>query len=158
MTLLDQATPLCNGDDVNPPLCERCNKPFTARSGSGGKPQRFCSSECRTASHTDSQRSGSQRQDDQQNVGKTPALETLGTSPHTTEDSDKFDWANDEDIVLREQQSIAIYRNKHDGLVIRQERRWDQEEDVCIIVTAENIDAFIDRLTDVAGIPSVGKR
>jgi hypothetical protein len=69
-----------------------------------------------------------------------------------------FDWSNEEDIVLREQQSIAIYRNKHDSLVIRQERRWDQEEDVCIIVTAENIGTFIDRLTDVAGIPSVGNR
>jgi hypothetical protein len=85
-------------------------------------------------------------------------LETLGTSP--TEDSDwtKFDWANDEDIVLREQQSIALYRNREGSLVIRQERRWDQEEDVIIIVTAGNIDTFIDRLTDVAGVPSIGKR
>jgi hypothetical protein len=87
-------------------------------------------------------------------------LETLGTSPHTTEDSDwtKFDWSDDEDIVLREQQSIAIYWNKQNSLVIRQERRWDQEEDVCIIITAENIGAFIDRLTDVAGVVSAGKR
>jgi hypothetical protein len=59
---------------------------------------------------------------------------------------------------LREQQSIAIYRNKYDALVIRQERRWDEDEDTCIIITPENIDTFIDRLTDVAGIPSVGKR
>ena len=157
MTLLDHATPLFN-PDVDSPLCEQCNKPFTARSGSGGKPQRFCSTECRTASHGSQQ--SSQRQNDDQNVGKTPTLETLGTLPHPVEDSDwtKFDWANDEDIVLREQQSVAIYRNGQGSLVIRQERRWDQDEDVIIIVTAGNIDTFIDRLTDVAGFPSVGKR
>jgi YHS domain-containing protein len=39
------------------PLCEHCHKPFEARSGSGGKPQRFCSPECRTAFHNDPQRS-----------------------------------------------------------------------------------------------------
>lgn len=40
----------------NKPLCERCSKPFEPRSGSGGKPQRFCSPECRTASHYEPQR------------------------------------------------------------------------------------------------------
>jgi hypothetical protein len=32
-------------------LCEHCNSPFTRRTGNGGKPQRFCSPQCRHAFH-----------------------------------------------------------------------------------------------------------
>lgn len=32
-------------------ICEQCSAPFAPRSGSGGKPQRFCSTECRMAYH-----------------------------------------------------------------------------------------------------------
>jgi hypothetical protein len=42
--------------DDNKPLCDQCGEPFEPRSGSGGKPQRFCSSECRTAFHNEPQR------------------------------------------------------------------------------------------------------
>jgi hypothetical protein len=42
--------------DGSKPLCDQCGKPFEPRSGSGGKPQRFCSSECRTAFHNEPQR------------------------------------------------------------------------------------------------------
>jgi hypothetical protein len=38
--------------DDNKPLCDQCDKPFEPRSKSGGKPQRFCSSECRFEFHT----------------------------------------------------------------------------------------------------------
>jgi hypothetical protein len=37
--------------------CDCCNKPFRRRHGSGGSPQRFCSTECRMAFHTEDQRS-----------------------------------------------------------------------------------------------------
>jgi hypothetical protein len=37
--------------------CEQCRQPFTPRASSGGKAQRFCSSDCRTAFHN----AGSQR-------------------------------------------------------------------------------------------------
>ena len=107
MTLLNEAILPCNSSDDDLPLCERCNKPFTPRSRSGGKPQRFCSSECRTASHAGSQRSGSQRQDDEQNVGKTPTLEIVGkTESH--DDPDEFDWSG-ECVVIQEQPATAIY-------------------------------------------------
>jgi hypothetical protein len=43
--------------DDSKPLCDQCGKSFDPRSGSGGKPLRFCSSECRTAFHNDPQRS-----------------------------------------------------------------------------------------------------
>lgn len=32
--------------------CDQCGEPFEPRSKSGGKPQRFCSPECRAAFHT----------------------------------------------------------------------------------------------------------
>jgi hypothetical protein len=146
MTLLDQA----NIDDVNPPLCERCNKPFTARSGSGGKPQRFCSSECRTASHTDSQRS--QRQDDQQNVGKTSALVTLGTPLEQDTTEEDFDWSG-ENVVIRKQPATAIYFNPNGALVIRQQADYP-DDDPFVYISADHIEAFLDKLTDVYGVMS----
>jgi hypothetical protein len=42
--------------DDNNPLCDQCGEPFEPRSKSGGKPQRFCSPECRAAFHTQPQR------------------------------------------------------------------------------------------------------
>ena len=152
MTLLDHATPLFN-PDVDSPLCEQCNKPFTARSGSGGKPQRFCSTECRTASHSSQQ--SSQRQNDDQNVGKTPTLETLGTSPQQ-DTTDDFDWSG-ENVVIREQPATAIYFNPEGALVIRQKAAYP-DNDPFVYIGADHIEAFLDKLCDVCGVPSVGKR
>jgi hypothetical protein len=42
--------------DDSKPLCDQCGKPFEPRTGNGGKPQRFCSSECRIAFHSEPQR------------------------------------------------------------------------------------------------------
>jgi len=38
------------------PKCDQCGKPYEPRSKSGGKPQRFCSPECRAAFHKQPQR------------------------------------------------------------------------------------------------------
>jgi hypothetical protein len=56
--MLDTTTrvdPASHFDD-NKPLCDQCGKQFEPRSKSGGKPQRFCSPECRGAFHTQPQR------------------------------------------------------------------------------------------------------
>jgi hypothetical protein len=37
--------------------CEKCGKPFTPRSGSGGSVQRFCCIDCRLSFHKERQRS-----------------------------------------------------------------------------------------------------
>jgi hypothetical protein len=42
--------------DDNKPRCDQCGEPFEPRTGNGGKPQRFCSSECRIAFHNEPQR------------------------------------------------------------------------------------------------------
>jgi hypothetical protein len=134
----------------NQPLCEQCGKPFEPRAKSGGSNQRFCSRSCRFAFHE------AQRGPACSSVG--PAWDQPAEKPApaaTTKDfNDDFDWSNDEDIVLREQQSIAIYRNKYEGIVIRQERRWNEDEDTVIVITRENIGTFVDKLCDAVGVQS----
>ncbi len=57
---------------------------------------------------------------------------------------------------MREQQAIALYLNPYGGLVIRQhEGGFPQVDDTIIVIAPENIGTFIDRLTEVAGVPSV---
>jgi hypothetical protein len=68
-----------------------------------------------------------------------------------------FDWSNDDSIVLHEQPPIAVYINQSSGLTIRQERSWNQDDDIIIAIAPENVGTFIDKLTDIIGIPSAGK-
>lgn len=68
-------------------------------------------------------------------------------------DDREFDWADNADaIVLPEQSATAIYFNDDGGLVIRQQR-WP-DDDSYIVITKPNISEFLDKLTDVCGIPS----
>lgn len=68
-----------------------------------------------------------------------------------------FDWSTDDSVVLHHQPAVAAYFNQAGGLTIRQERSWDQDEDIVIAIAPENVGEFIDKLTDVIGIPSFGK-
>jgi hypothetical protein len=71
------------------------------------------------------------------------------------DDAEEFDWRGDDSIVLREQPATAIYFNQRGCLVIRQERSWDQNDDIFITISPENAQTFLDKLCDVLGIPSV---
>jgi hypothetical protein len=71
---------------------------------------------------------------------------------------DDFDWNTDDSIILKEQRATAAYHNKGGELVIRQKACWDEEGDIFILVAPENCDTFIDRLTDIMRIPSMGRR
>jgi hypothetical protein len=73
-----------------------------------------------------------------------------------TVDDNKFDWNDDDSIILKEQKAIAAYYNPAGGLVIRQKADWDEDRDTYVVITSTNCDAFIDRLTDIMGIPSFG--
>jgi hypothetical protein len=68
----------------------------------------------------------------------------------------EFDWSQDDSVILRQQPETACYYNAEGSLVIRQ-RGWPDEDSV-VIIAAPCVDAFIDGLSDIAGIPSVGKR
>lgn len=180
-----------------PPTCEQCGEPFARRTGSGGKPQRFCSTDCRMAFHA---------QRPQRGATVAPTLEKVEPSsipeptPHQrramliegvkdfdakfpqetaeaavdraiaegkikpyAEEGERcrspdpdFDWIKSPDVVLHEQPQTAIYFNPEGALVIRQRADWNEENDPFVYICPNNIMDFIDKLCDVAGIPSVG--
>jgi hypothetical protein len=135
------------------PKCHQCGKPFEPRSKSGGKPQRFCSPECRAAFHTQPQRG--QRSP----TCSAPTLPAVVSPNQRTNQRPPQrilrDWSDDSVVVIREQPETAIYFNPAGGLVIRQRNGWD--EDVYVYINAPLIDTFIDKLCDVVGIPSAGR-
>jgi hypothetical protein len=69
-----------------------------------------------------------------------------------------FDWRTRQSVVVQEQQAIPIYHNPVGNLVIRQERSWSDDQDSFILIHPSNNDLLLDKLCDVAGIPSVGRQ
>jgi hypothetical protein len=143
------------GGEASPSkACEQCAKPFEPRSRTGGKPQKFCSPDCRSAFHAEAQRGQ-----------HTPTLDAPSTldpipepksKPAPADDPNEFNWASDTDaVILPEQFLTACYFNPKGELVIRQ-RRWP-DDDQFIFIAPESIDTFIDKVTDIVGIPSVGR-
>jgi hypothetical protein len=61
-------------------------------------------------------------------------------------DGESFDWDTDEAIVLRSQPATAVYHNNAGHLVIRQERRWDEEMDPVVTISPENAVTFMEAL------------
>ena len=135
--------------------CEHCGQPFTPRSGTGGKPQRFCSAECRAASHNKPQRS--QRSPTCSNGVQLPAVTQPAEkdAPQAAPAGD-FDWSDTDSVVLPEQPATACYFNPCGELVIRQ-KRWP-DDDSFIYIAPNLISEFIDKLTGIIGVPSVGRR
>jgi hypothetical protein len=128
-------------------ICLRCCRSFTPRQGSGGKPQRYCSPECRKGSIPNAPRS------EVLNVQPTPdptpkAAEDVGNGVGDEDDSGEFRW-NDEDIVVPCQPPIAIYRNPSGGIVIRQDQTAFYENDHWIVVLPENLPRLIRRLQEI---------
>ena len=62
---------------------------------------------------------------------------------------------NDDDVVLRGQPETAVYFNPYGALVIRQ-LGWPDDDSI-VVISTECIDRFIDKLTDIVGIPSMGR-
>lgn len=73
------------------------------------------------------------------------------------EDRREFDWSSSPNVVIKEQPATALYFNPDGALVIRQKADWDREEDTFVFIAPNNIEEFIDQLTEMVGIPSVGK-
>lgn len=64
-------------------------------------------------------------------------------------DYDDFDWGTDPSVVLHEQRATAIYRNRHNGIVIRQERTWDEDSDPFMIISDDNAITFAEAFAKV---------
>lgn len=86
-----------------------------------------------------------------------PSVETK-IATITEPSADAFDWSRDDSIVVEEQPSIAIFLNSRNHVVIRQRGYSSEDEDEFVTIAPQNLMAVIDRLCDLAGIPSVGKR
>jgi hypothetical protein len=145
----DRPSPVTAGE------CENCGNGFEPRKG--GKPQRFCSETCRMAFHAEVREAGkavteANRATCTLQTVTTPLLEPKPGPAPTGED---FDWADDESVILREQPETAAYFNREGGLVIRQ-HRWP-DDDTVVVIARNCIADFLDKLTDICGVPSVGR-
>ena len=77
-------------------------------------------------------------------------------APAGQDDYPDFNWNDEEAVVFRRQLAVAVYRTPDGGLVIRQGPDWNDEDDACIAISSENVGAFVDRLTEVVDVPSLG--
>jgi hypothetical protein len=148
---------------MSPPVatCEQCGNEFQPRKH-GGEPQRFCSTECRRLFQKDKrcpQLRATAQQPPQPRTLPTllPALieppKPENAPQATPEPSEDFDWNKDDSsIILREQPATAVYFNKEGSLVIRQ-HRWP-DDDIFIYIAESSIGDFLDKLTDICGVPS----
>jgi hypothetical protein len=144
----------------NEAACEHCQKPFQPHRG-----KRFCSSQCRVAFHN-AKRVSETPPETPSRFNETPkrvsetveTVETPKPSPQTAapKPEPEFDW-NDREapIVLAEQPETAVYRSPTGHLVIRQ-KDWPND-DIVVLISPQYIMEFVDRLTDVAGVPSFGR-
>lgn len=63
-----------------------------------------------------------------------------------------FDWNDRESVTVPEQLAVAIYRNPYGAVVIRQERAWDEDSDIYIIIQPENAEAVANAILREAGV------
>ena len=68
------------------------------------------------------------------------------------EDSWTFDWREDPSIVCEEQPALAVYTNPRGQCVLRQERRWDEEDDTVILICCENALAVVRAILVAVGM------
>ena len=142
--------------------CQHCLKAFTPRKGTGGKPQRFCGTECRTAFHAEAQRCQRGPTCDAETTLPAATQPPASKAAQAGSDEDgtctEFDWLKDEgDVVLPSQAAIALYFNRRGDLVIRQEADFARDEDSFVYVEKGNVQAFLDKLCDVCGVGSAGR-
>jgi hypothetical protein len=87
---------------------------------------------------------------DMAKVEKIEKEETARAVLGTTSNYDDFDWTNDPSVVLQEQRATAVYQNAHGGIVIRQEKYWNEESDPHVVICQENFVTFSEALAKKA--------
>ncbi|MCA1375699.1 MULTISPECIES: hypothetical protein [Bradyrhizobium] len=69
-------------------------------------------------------------------------------------DEERFEWTvNNEDVLLAEQRTTAVYVNRWGQAVIRQERNWDEESDPFMTIDHAHLPVVIARLQEIANAP-----
>ncbi len=154
--------------DELPPIatlaCEQCGSGFEPRH-SGGKPQRFCSDDCRRGWHNAQRLKSPTSQDEEPNVSPTfqPTPQQEGPSvpkvaspapppqPSPSSGSYTFDWSalEEGDLVAPTQLAIAVYVNARGEVVIRQQQDWNEDEDHITLINRAFLLPLIHRLQEI---------
>lgn len=130
-------------EDATRPRCEQCGEPFDPRKGSGGKRQRFCSTECRQAFHAKAPQQP-----------KAAALPAVVPPPAPTREFEPdFDWGDDDCVIVESQAAVAVYCNEKGAVVIRQERAWCDEGDHFVVIDTRNVPTLINKLRELTDAP-----
>jgi hypothetical protein len=64
---------------------------------------------------------------------------------------DRFDWTSS-DVVVRQQDALAVYQNPYGDVVIRREAAWDEDDDVCVVVARQNVSAVVAAILHTVGL------
>lgn len=164
--VLDVTESLARVDALPPDRCEQgerrcrhCERPFKPRTKTGGRPQLYCSPECRTAFHAEHANetpNASQRR--KPHVGMPSATSTVPAEereePLQGHESGYEPWDNEDAFKLPEQGLVAVYPNNHEQIVIREKAGPFDEVDSCVFIHRKNLVALIDKLCEFAGIGS----
>jgi hypothetical protein len=137
-------------------ICSRCCRPFTPRQRSGGRPQLYCSTACRKGSAVpNGSPNAAPNANDGANVGEDVGKDVgKGIGKDVEEDAEEFSWNSDDSVILQQQRRTAVYFNTRDELVIRQQADWNEDTDTVLVIAKNNIEEFLDKLTDICGVPS----
>ena len=73
----------------------------------------------------------------------------------TDNSTDGFDWAKDDSVAVQTQPALAVYSNKFGQVVIRREAAWDEEDDVFVHITKQNLLTIIGAMLEAAGMTDV---
>jgi hypothetical protein len=124
--------------------CGQCGKPFEPRSKSGGKPQRFCSSECRFEFHA-------------QRGQHSPTCSAITALPAVTEPPEKDAPAASEDYcwVVPFQPRIECSLTNDDEIEIEQISPIHEDENIRIDVARSNAVRLARCILWAAGFKSV---
>lgn len=127
--------------------CDQCGTWFTSRMRSGGKPQKFCKPDCRAAFHAENDPNVANV--GQRGEAKSTALVPVPPEPEKDEPEAEFHWGSDDSVLLHAQPATAIYTNKFNQVVIRQEAAWNYDEDSFVFIDGKNLKRVIDALIEI---------
>ena len=92
--------------------------------------------------------------------GKTPNAPPVAKAPHADKDhvsarpandpGENFDWSDPDNLAYFESPALAVYRGKNGHLVIRQERGWNDDDDLTICIPPDRAELFLLAVQTVA--------
>jgi hypothetical protein len=134
--------------------CEHCSKLFQPHRG-----KRFCSSQCRVAFHN-AKRVSETPAETPKRFYETPhrvieAVETPETPPPTPptpalkpKPEPDFDWNDEDEVIIYDQPTVAVYVNVRNQVVIRSQGDGYWTEDQWVVISRPNLTALISRLQE----------